>query len=112
MAPVKWEHTPTQDELDRRKIVGINAETVTDVASTDFPGHWPGEDMAWDAAKFRKSFSVQFYHNEPTDSSFSLIGIDAAVANAFRRILIAEIPTLASKFVILSSIAQFLIQGS
>ena len=33
--------------------------------------------------------------NEPLDASFSLIGIDASLANAFRRILIAEIPTLA-----------------
>jgi len=29
------------------------------------------------------------------DAEFSLIGIDAAIANAFRRILIAEVPTLA-----------------
>lgn len=35
------------------------------------------------------------YKNEPLESSFSLIGIDAAVANAFRRIMIAEIPSLA-----------------
>ena len=51
--------------------------------------------MAWDKEKFRNSFTVQFYENEPNNASFSLIGIDAAVANAFRRILIAEIPTLA-----------------
>lgn len=54
--------------------------------------------MAWDKEKFRNSFHVQFHQNEPYDSSFSLIGIDAAVANAFRRILIAEIPTLASTY--------------
>lgn len=35
------------------------------------------------------------HHTSPRDSSFSLIGIDAAVANAFRRIMIAEIPSLA-----------------
>ena len=27
------------------QIVGINAETVTDVTSTDYPGHYPGELM-------------------------------------------------------------------
>jgi hypothetical protein len=27
------------------QIVGINAETVTDVTSTDYSGHYPGELM-------------------------------------------------------------------
>ncbi len=43
----------------------------------------------------RQSFRVEFHKNEPLDASFSLVGIDASIANAFRRILIAEIPTLA-----------------
>ncbi|RFU36064.1 hypothetical protein B7463_g274, partial [Scytalidium lignicola] len=90
---------PSEDELQSRRIVGVNAETVTDVSSTDFPGHYPGEDHAWDKNKFEKNFKVQFHHNEPFNASFSLIGIDAAVANAFRRILIAEIPTLAIEYV-------------
>ncbi|KAJ9142086.1 DNA-directed RNA polymerases I and III subunit RPAC1 [Pleurostoma richardsiae] len=86
---------PSQEELDRRKIVGINAETVTDVTSTDFPGHYPGEDNSWDIEAFRRGFEVKFHQNKQHDASFSLIGIDASIANALRRILIAEIPTLA-----------------
>lgn len=42
---------------------------------------------------------MKFYKNERYDSSFSLIGIDASIANAFRRILLAEIPTLAAEHV-------------
>jgi DNA-directed RNA polymerase I and III subunit RPAC1 len=42
-----------------------------------------------------QNFKVQFHEDTPHDSSFSLIGIDTSVANAFRRILLAEIPTLA-----------------
>jgi DNA-directed RNA polymerases I and III subunit RPAC1 len=45
--------------------------------------------------EFSKQFKVQFHKNEQFDAAFSLIGIDASIANAFRRILIAEIPTLA-----------------
>ena len=40
-----------------------------------------------------------FHQNHTNDASFSLIGIDASIANAFRRILIAEIPTLAIEHV-------------
>ena len=46
-----------------------------------------------------ETFHVQLHQNEPFDSCFSLIHIDASVANAFRRILLAEIPTLAIEHV-------------
>lgn len=92
MAPIV---VPSPEELDRRKIVGINAETITNVTSTDFPGHYPGEDHSWDIEAFRDQFRVVFHENGQHDASFSLIGLDASIANAFRRIMIAEIPTLA-----------------
>ena len=60
----------SQDELDRRKvlslsylihlatdpkkIVGVNTETVTNISSTDFPGHYPGEDHSWYLKDFKK----------------------------------------------------------
>ncbi|KAI4267001.1 MAG: hypothetical protein L6R38_008444 [Xanthoria sp. 2 TBL-2021] len=95
MAPARV----SQTELDDRKIVGVNAETVTNVTSTDIPGHYPGEDHEWDLEDFKNSFKVKFHKHQPFDSSFSLIGIDASIANAFRRILLAEIPTLAIEYV-------------
>ena len=65
------------------------------VTTTDFPGHYPGEDNAWNIDTFRDNFSVTFHKHEPNDAVFSLVGIDASVANAFRRILLADLPTLA-----------------
>ncbi|KAI9806860.1 MAG: DNA-directed RNA polymerase core subunit rpc40 [Piccolia ochrophora] len=92
--------SPSQTELDRRKIVGVNAETVTNVSSADFPGHYPGEDHSWSLDHFNESFQVEIHENpDPLTCSFSLIGLDASIANAFRRILLAEIPTLAIEFV-------------
>jgi DNA-directed RNA polymerase I and III subunit RPAC1 len=38
---------------------------------------------------------VKFHQNQPLEATFSLTGIDASLANAFRRILLAEVPTLA-----------------
>ncbi|KAK3939663.1 DNA-directed RNA polymerase [Diplogelasinospora grovesii] len=93
---------PTAEELDQRKIVGINPETVTDTTNTDFPGHYPGEDHSWDLERFRNGFQIEFHHNDPFDASFSLIGVDASIANAFRRILIADIPTLAIESVFIT----------
>jgi DNA-directed RNA polymerase I and III subunit RPAC1 len=48
----------------------------------------------------RQNFRIEFHDiPDPHHCSFSLIGIDASVANAFRRILLAEIPTLAIEYV-------------
>ncbi|KAF8469557.1 DNA-directed RNA polymerase [Kalaharituber pfeilii] len=86
---------PNPDDIDPRRVVGIHPEIVTNVTSTDFPGHWPGEDHSWSIKKFRRNFQINFLKNEPLTAEFDLIGIDAAIANAFRRILLAEVPTLA-----------------
>ncbi|KAK8208964.1 DNA-directed RNA polymerase core subunit rpc40 [Zalaria obscura] len=86
---------PSQEELERRRIVGVHAEHVDNVSSTDFPHHYLGEDHSWDVDHFRNKLQVKFHKNKPFESVFSLVGIDAAVANAFRRILLAELPTLA-----------------
>ncbi|KAI5818645.1 DNA-directed RNA polymerase [Pyronema omphalodes] len=80
---------------DRRNIVGINAETVSNVTSTDFPGHWPGEDHSWNLEKFRNTFKVDFYKNDKHHAEFDLIHIDASIANAFRRIMMAEVHSFA-----------------
>jgi DNA-directed RNA polymerase alpha subunit len=68
---------------------------VTNVSSTDFPRHWYNEDAAWDLGEFRRGLRVAMHHVSHDETSFSLVGIDASIANAFRRILVAEIPTLA-----------------
>ncbi len=68
---------------------------MTDISSIEYPGHVPGEDAAFTIERFQSDFSVNFHQNEQFNASFSLVGLDASLANAFRRILIAEIPTLA-----------------
>ena len=96
MSPSKSWAPLTEEQLEKRRINNVNAETVTDVSATDFPGHWgPGQDDSWDLERFKHQLNVKFHHNKPYDSAFSLIGVDASIANAFRRILIAEVPTLA-----------------
>ncbi|USP77012.1 uncharacterized protein yc1106_04286 [Curvularia clavata] len=86
---------PSAQELMRRKTLQVGPETVMNQQSTDFPGHWPGENHEWDLDYFKENFNVTFHSHSPYDTQFSLTGIDTSVANAFRRILLSEIPTLA-----------------
>ncbi|KAF2096947.1 putative DNA-directed RNA polymerase I and III subunit Rpc40 [Rhizodiscina lignyota] len=89
----------TDEAFARRKIIGVNEETVTNVSSKDFPHHYTTsdqvEDPSWFLRKFQEGLEITFHEHKPFDTSFSLIGIDASIANAFRRIMIAEVPTLA-----------------
>ncbi|KAL5121315.1 DNA-directed RNA polymerase core subunit rpc40 [Pleosporales sp. CAS-2024a] len=87
--------TPSAAELAHRKKLQVGHEIVSNQASNDLPGHWPGENHDWDLEYFKEHFNVTFHTHSPHDASFSLTGIDTSVANAFRRILLAEIPTLA-----------------
>ncbi|KAJ4288164.1 DNA-directed RNA polymerase core subunit rpc40 [Kalmusia sp. IMI 367209] len=88
---------PTADELVQRKKLQVGIETVSNQASTDFPGHWPGESHEWDLDYFKDNLHIDFHSESDNkfDLTFSLIGVDTSVANALRRILIAEVPTLA-----------------
>lgn len=87
----------SEEEKRARRIVGFTQESIINASSTEYPGVYPGEDHSWNTEKFKKDFEIKFHEtsDDGFDSSFSLIGINAAIANALRRILIAEVPTLA-----------------
>jgi DNA-directed RNA polymerase I and III subunit RPAC1 len=41
-------------KYDPREHVGVHAERVSHVSSTNFPGHYPDEDHSWDLERFAK----------------------------------------------------------
>lgn len=50
-----------------------------------------GVDNSLRLDEFRKNFKVKVIKLNEEDMDFDLIGIDASIANAFRRILISEV---------------------
>lgn len=86
----------SEEQLQQRRIISVGPERVTDVSATDIPGHWgAGQDDSWELEGFKQNLQINFHQNKVHDAAFSLVGVDASIANAFRRILLAEIPTLA-----------------
>ncbi|XP_028844427.1 DNA-directed RNA polymerases I and III subunit RPAC1 [Denticeps clupeoides] len=81
------------DEIRKRVI--LSEFGVRNVHTTDYPGNYPGYDDAWSLQKFKKNFRIEVVHMDDTSMEFDMIGVDAALANAFRRILLAEVPTMA-----------------
>ncbi|XP_066451301.1 DNA-directed RNA polymerases I and III subunit RPAC1 [Eleutherodactylus coqui] len=80
---------------EMRSRVLLQEYGVRNVHSTDFPGNYPGYDDSWDLHRFEKNFRVDVIRMEDDVLEFDMVGIDAALANAFRRILLAEVPTMA-----------------
>ncbi|KAG1811142.1 DNA-directed RNA polymerase [Suillus subaureus] len=85
---------PPAITYDPRKHVGVHPERVSHVSSTNFPGHHPDEDHSWDLERFKKGLTVKIERLSNRSIEFDLVGVDASIANAYRRILIAEVPTI------------------
>ncbi|CAB1312619.1 unnamed protein product [Coregonus sp. 'balchen'] len=81
------------DEIRDRVILG--EFDVKNVHTTDYPGNYPGYDDTWNLKKFQKNFRIDVVQMDETSLEFDMVGIDAAIANSFRRILLAEVPTMA-----------------
>ncbi|KAL1915559.1 uncharacterized protein VTP21DRAFT_6683 [Calcarisporiella thermophila] len=93
-------HEPINERLETlRNRILIEKDHVSSVSSSDFPHHYPGYDDSWNFEKFKNKFRVTVNRLTETEMEFDLIGIDASIANAFRRILIAEVPTMAIEHV-------------
>lgn len=80
--------------LGRRKLVEFEAEKIRQVQTNEYPQYFQGESDEWTVAKFKDQLQIKVHESAPFDSTFSVIGVDASIANAFRRILLAEVPSL------------------
>ncbi|XP_048585694.1 DNA-directed RNA polymerases I and III subunit RPAC1 [Nematostella vectensis] len=84
-----------------RTRVQLQEHGLINTHSSDFPGNYTDYDDTWTQEKFEEKFKINITRLTPSDMEFDMIGIDASVANAFRRILLAEVPTMAIEKVFL-----------
>lgn len=70
-----------------------------------------GIDNSWSFKAFKKRFKVEMESLDGSDMAVDLIGIDPAIANALRRILIAEIPTMAIEHVYVVNNTSIVVVG-
>ena len=80
---------------DMREKLTLNEHGISNVHSTDYPGAYYKYNDAWDFEKFKTKFRIDNLYMEKNEMQFDMVGIDASIANAFRRILLAEVPTMA-----------------
>ncbi|AGO11803.1 AaceriADR031Cp [[Ashbya] aceris (nom. inval.)] len=80
-------------------IVNIEYNRVTNTTSTDFPGFSHQKECAWDVDEFRRTMDVQIKSLDEREANFDLLHVDTSIANAFRRIMISEVPSVAPEYV-------------
>lgn len=85
--------------MSDNNIVGIEYNRVTNTTSTDFPGHQQSGDYSWNIEKFKENFDINISYISERTANFDLIHIDTSIANAFRRIMISEVPSVAPEAV-------------
>ncbi|KIO30473.1 hypothetical protein M407DRAFT_242213 [Tulasnella calospora MUT 4182] len=80
---------------DERRHVKLHHEHVSNVSSTEYPGVYPGEDHSWDLQYFKEKLVVQIQRLSGKSIELDIVGVDASIANALRRILMSEVPSIA-----------------
>lgn len=83
-------------QAPRNRLI-LHAENITNVHNTNYPGTHcdaaPNDESIVDA--FTRNMQLSIKRLGRLALEFDLVGVDASFANALRRILIAEIPTMA-----------------
>ncbi|KAM0887051.1 hypothetical protein ACQ4PT_029285 [Festuca glaucescens] len=93
---------PDHLELQRTRVV-CKADAPTHTEGFQYSGAFAamGVDNSVSVEKFCNNFKIKINRLTEDDMEFDMIGVDASIANAFRRILIAEVPTMAIEKVLM-----------
>lgn len=82
--------------LRSRDRATVTEHHIEDTAYTKYPGNYYDHDDDWNFEEFKKNLSVQIVsYQKGKDLEIDIIGISPPIANAYRRIMIAEVPTMA-----------------
>lgn len=95
---------PPHLELRRTRVLcAVDAPTHTE--SILYSGAYAsmGVDNSLQLDHFCKTFRIEVNKLTEEDMEFDMIGIDPSIANAFRRILLAELPTMAIEKVLIAN---------
>lgn len=80
---------------DIRTKVHVGVKAPSHVQGYESVKSFVGKDNALSLKQFKEDLQIQIISKTRDHIIFDLIGVDAAFANALRRILIAEVPTMA-----------------
>ncbi|KAH9288583.1 hypothetical protein KI387_032700 [Taxus chinensis] len=104
MPDVPMGQLPAHLELQRTRVV-CAADAPSYTEGIQYSGAYAsfGVDNSLRLGDFCKNIKIEVKTLNEEEIEFDIIGIDASLANAFRRILIAEVPTMAIETVLIAN---------
>eukprot|EP01027_Heterolobosea_sp_BB2_P021055 GEZU01030114.1.p1 GENE.GEZU01030114.1~~GEZU01030114.1.p1 ORF type:complete len:380 (-),score=76.18 GEZU01030114.1:121-1212(-) len=101
--------TSTKKQLphieDIRTRVTLNEDAPINTQTFSYSGAFKslGIDDSFDLQQFKDNFKINIISLDEEQMVFDMIGVDAPIANAFRRILLSEVPTMAIEKVVINN---------
>lgn len=86
------------EEIEKiRSRVSVGVKAPTNVSGIDAADAFAslGIDNSFQMSSFKKNLKIKIIEMNDEFIQFDIIGIDTSLANAFRRILLSEVPTMA-----------------
>jgi len=89
----------------QKRLVVLTNDAPTNTRNTYYSGAYKelGIDNSFVLKDFKENFKIDNVQFAEDSLTFDLVGVDAPIANALRRILIAEVPTMAVERVYISN---------
>ena len=87
---------PANVEEQRTRVL-VHSDAPRHTGTVEYAGAYFGSnlDNSLSMDRFKRDFKVEVKSLDEEEMVFDMIGIDPAIANAFRRILLSEVPTMA-----------------
>ena len=81
----------------QRTRVSVDQDAPRHTSTVEYAGAYYGSgvDNSFSMERFARDFKIEIKSLDEEEMVFDMIGIDPAIANAFRRILLSEVPTMA-----------------
>ena len=81
----------------QRTRVSVDQDAPRHTSTVEYAGAYYGSgvDNSFSMERFARDFKIEVKSLDEEEMVFDMIGIDPAIANAFRRILLSEVPTMA-----------------
>ena len=82
---------------EQRTRVSVHSDAPRHTGTVEYAGAYLGSgvDNSFSMERFKRDFKIEVQSLDEEEMVFDMIGIDPAIANAFRRILLSEVPTMA-----------------
>lgn len=88
------------DIVDPRDKAQVTEHHIENTAYTKYPGDWYGKTDGWNHREFIAKSKVEIIeYTKGRELEIDIVGIAPAIANAYRRIMLAEVPTMAIEHV-------------